>query len=147
MSYSITTINHSTTAWHRHFWNAPSDAAFTINTQPNETLAGGNGTEALSWSQTGSTFGSGGTDNYADGEVVWTAPNGKAFGIYIHIPVQIIMIGTAPYYRTKTEADGGWDGEHTGDPVNFDKSIGFDIVAKAVAEHQALHVTVTINDL
>ena len=91
----ITTINCRTTAFKLYYWTAPSDAAFTINTQPSDALSGGNGQEILAWEQTGSTLGAGGVEDYAGGQVIWTSTNGKTFGIKIHIPVQILGIWTA----------------------------------------------------
>ncbi|GFP59084.1 hypothetical protein ACSS6W_007739 [Trichoderma asperelloides] len=146
-SYSITTVNRSSVAWNRYYWTAPSDIAFTINTQPNDKLLGGNGQEILAWDQAVKFLGAGGTEGYADGQVIWQAPNGKCFGIQIHIPVQLFGMGTSPYYQVKTVQDGGWDGEHRSDPYNFSKDIGFDITVKAVADHASMHVTATINDL
>lgn len=146
--FSIKFENQSTTPWSRYYWTAPSDAAFTINTSPNDTLKGGNGVEVLAWSQFGNTMGGGGTEDYADGQVVWKAPNGKCFGVRIHIPVQILSIGTSPYYQTKTSPDGDWGGENRNEPYNFDKTdLGFAITAKAEAGHESMQVVVTITDV
>lgn len=98
MSYSIKTINHSTTAWNRYYWAAPSDAMFTISKQPDEKLLAGNSQEDLAWDQVGAFIGGGGTEGYADGQVVWKAPNGKCFGVQVHVPLQILGMGTSPYY-------------------------------------------------
>ncbi|KAF3930385.1 hypothetical protein AA313_de0204962 [Arthrobotrys entomopaga] len=147
-SYSITVVNHSTTAWTRAYWEGPSDdVGFTINTQPNDKLLGGNGQEILAWDSSAKLLGSGGTDGCADGQVIWQAPSGKCFGIRIHVPVQLFGIGTSPSYQVKTVGNGSWNGEHRSDPYTFDKDIGFDVVVKAVADHSTLHVTATINDL
>ncbi|KAJ1326997.1 hypothetical protein MN608_08446 [Microdochium nivale] len=146
-SYSITTVNRSSVAWALHDWNAPSDTLFTINTQPNKTLLGGNGQEILAWDQSIKFIATGGTEGYGDGLVIWKAPNGKCFGVKIHIPLQIFDLGTSPYFQVKTEQNGAWDGEHRSDPYNVTKDIGFDVTVKAVADHATLHVTATINDL
>jgi hypothetical protein len=79
--YSITCINMSSVSWSRHHWRAPDDAAFSIDSKPHETLDAAKGVQVLAWSQKGNGWGSGGTDGYADGQVIWTAPNGKCFGI------------------------------------------------------------------
>ena len=80
--------------------------------------------------------------------MIWLAPNGKSFGIKIHVATQIFGMGTAPYYQVTTDLGSHWDGERTSKTYQFDsKDMGFNVDVESVAQHQSLSVFVTISDV
>lgn len=125
-------------------WGCSTDAVLgTVMTSPGQELAGGQGTQSLTWSQKMSAIASGLTDGY----VIWTAPNGTKFGINIHVPLQLGPFGTAPYYQV-CWGDNNWQGERTSEPFTFDKeSLGLAVNVVPTAGHSNLHLTITITDI
>lgn len=136
--------NKSSTPFHLLSWNCDTDTALgTVNTSPGANLPAGVGVEKLAWTQALSTFAGGLTD----GEIVWHDGKGNKFGVQIHVPLQILFIGTAPYYRTRTGNDD-WAGQYTSDTITFDKSKvgGYNITIHPTAEHSSLALKIEITD-
>ncbi|KAG0203303.1 hypothetical protein B0O80DRAFT_492396 [Mortierella sp. GBAus27b] len=143
--YSQTWINQSSTTFVRSAYavNAAGNPLETEHMRPGEKLKAREGSETLSWSQGLSTLATGPFDSY----VIWsTEDHSYSFGINIHIPVQIYMIGTAPYYQVQIN-NGEWQGEYTADPYVFPTdNFPFVIEVKSVAHHTTLAITVHIAD-
>ena len=119
-----------------------ADFATTIIKSPDQTLDGGSGNETLSWEQSASNFGTG---NYS-ADLLYKTKDGVVFGVRIHVPVQVLMIGRAPYYSTWLK-DGDWTESEPANPYDFDSNkLGFNCKVVPVAGHRSLYLTVTITD-
>ncbi|ENH67083.1 hypothetical protein FOC1_g10004716 [Fusarium oxysporum f. sp. cubense race 1] len=86
-----------------------------------------------------------------DGYSIWYAPNGSWFGVNIHCPVQVIGIGTAPYYEV---AWSEWGKETFFKPVDephmsfdFPRSLGYNIQIKPQSGHSTILVDVIISKI
>ncbi|KAG7435275.1 hypothetical protein NW756_002072 [Fusarium oxysporum] len=105
------------------------------------------GSTSLAWFFTNGAWAQGEMDGYS----IWYAPNGSWFGVNIHCPVQIIGIGTAPYYEV---AWSEWGKETFFKPVDephmsfdFPRSIGYNIQIKPQSGHSTILVDVIISKI
>jgi len=105
------------------------------------------GSTSLAWFFTNGAWAQGEMDGYC----IWYTPNGSWFGVNIHCPVQIIGIGTAPYYEV---AWSEWGKETFFKPVDepfmsfdFPRSLGYDIQIKPQSGHSTIIVDVIISKI
>ncbi|CCA76899.1 hypothetical protein PIIN_10884 [Serendipita indica DSM 11827] len=146
--FSLTFTNVSQTAFDRKNLDWGEDPVLgTTHSIPEKTLQARVGVQSLKWSQSLSSIATGN-----DALCEWQASNGHWFGVKIHQPVQILGIGTAPYYLVSY-----YDGNETkdyyqpssepGNPFTFPTSLGFQVKVVPTAGHATLALSVNINDL
>ncbi|KAK1465955.1 hypothetical protein CMEL01_11947 [Colletotrichum melonis] len=148
--FSMEFTNASKTVFSYERGDYPADPVVdTINQSPAKELAKFS-TETYSWSQAASSIVS-----YNDGSCYWNdSASGQWFGVKIHAPVQVFMIGTAPYYQVSY-----WTGNESTSkrdwftPVNdpstvydFPSDVKWKIKIHPTAAHTTLQLAISISD-
>ncbi|WP_143273368.1 hypothetical protein [Azospirillum palustre] len=146
-------LNYSATPFYRGYWGWILEAGVgSLNTSPGTELIAESGSQVMSASEILSTVADGPYEIYC----TWYNPNTKArFGVRIHVPLQVADIGTAPYWYTSYDNNGGentapnWttSGDDPSQPFTWPGSIGCNIIATPTASHSNLSIEVLIQDL
>ncbi|KAI1046922.1 hypothetical protein LB505_013725 [Fusarium chuoi] len=128
---------HSSDLW-------PSSIMFIVSKPGKEFKIG---TQALAWSWLASGWAQGEMDGYC----IWNTPRGSWFGVNIHVPVQILGIGTAPYYQVAW-SETGKNEWHTpvddpATPFTFPKTLGYEIEIKTQCGHASIVANVFVKKL
>jgi hypothetical protein len=160
-SYSIEFTNNSNVTFNRSVYGVQNvfgsetvGPAYNLTKSPDNVLLPGNGLQSIALEvNTASWFAAGG---YHDLYCVWRNPaNGQRFGVLIHAPLQVLTLGTAPYYQVMSDTTPGsapdaepvWQdtGQDPSAPYTWSGLAGVVIKTDPTADHQDLDVSVIIN--
>lgn len=143
--------NFSSTEFTRSLSGSSIDAVLqNLNKRPSGHLKAHSGLEELSADQNALSFiATGDIDLYC---TWYDATSGERLGIKIHVPVQVLGIGTGPYWYYAWDQGKGindaYQWHQIGDPADvkeFDMQ-HFKVQARPEAHHDSLKVLVTIQD-
>ena len=150
---SVSFVNYSQTSFQRGYWGWQlQEGLGSLEQSPGPTLQAQSGSQAMSASEILSSVATGDYDIFC----TWVdLATGSRFGVMIHIPVQIIGIGTAPYWYVSFDNEGtsnvapNWilSGGDPSYPYTWPTSVGFNIVGTPNATHTSLSIEVLIQDL
>lgn len=123
----------------------------SLSTMPTDTLSAMGGMTSMEMDENALSNLMGG---YAWINLGWKDPNTDThFGLKIYMPVQILHIGSQPYYETAYIIDNSGDPDwskpvsNPADPYSFPTSIGYNVACTPKASHTSLSVQVQITDL
>jgi len=147
----MTFSNFSEKTFQLDLWGyQESQVAGTINQSPGKTLAGPGGSASLSQTQMLSSVGKAETIIFC----VWRSDeSGWRFGLRITSPVQVFMLGNAPYYEVmsdqkKAGEDPEWKrpDDDPSKPYTWPRFGSVEITATPDADHSTMSVGVVIDD-
>lgn len=83
-----------------------------------------------------------------EGAVIWHGPNGRWFGLNIHVPPQFIWIGTAPYYKIAWDEEGenNWftPVDDPAKPFTF-PALGYQIEVRPTCGSYSISVSINVS--